>query len=45
VGSAEVEGDVFADDQAAVAVDDEAGDEAVDRELAPRLRGGDRRGR
>jgi hypothetical protein len=38
VRSAEVEGDVLADDQAAVAVDDDAGDEAVDLEQPARLR-------
>jgi hypothetical protein len=38
VRPAEVEGDVLADDQAAVGVDDDAGDEAVDLEQPACLR-------
>jgi len=40
VGSAKIEGDVLANDEAAVAVDKDGSDEAVDREQSPRLRCG-----
>src|SRR5206468_11633119 len=45
VGAAEAEGDVLANEEAAVRVDDDTGDEAVDRELPSRRRGGGERGR
>jgi len=45
VGSAKIEGDVLANDEAAVAIDEDGRDEAVDREQSSRLRGGARRGR
>jgi len=40
VRSAEVEGDVLANDQASIGIDQDAGDEAVDCEQAPCLRRG-----